>query len=61
VAEATPFFANTLSGTAKVIRGIEFTIVPSDVDTVIQTQLIITGNQSGATRSIPITVNPSTD
>lgn len=61
VAEATPFFANTLSGTAKVIRGIEFTIVPSDVDTVIQTQLIITGNQSGATRTIPITVNPSTD
>jgi len=58
---ATPFFANTFSGTAKVIRGREFTIVPNDVDTVIQTQLIITGNQSGATRTIPITVNPSTD
>jgi hypothetical protein len=60
-AGATPFFANTLSGTAKVIRGRSFTIVPNDVDTTIQTQLIITGNQSGATKTITITVNPSTD
>jgi hypothetical protein len=58
---ASPFFANTLSGTAKVIRGLEFTIVPNDVDTTVQTQLIITGNESGATRTISITVNPSTD
>ena len=56
---ATPTFTNTFSGTAKVIRGTSFTIVPNDVDTVIQTQLIITGNESGATRTIPITVNPS--
>lgn len=61
VAATTPFFANTLSGTAKVVTGTTFTIVPNDVDTTIQTQLIITGNQSGATKTISVTVNPSTD
>jgi hypothetical protein len=60
-AAAVPIFSNTLSGTAKIVRGVEFTIVPNDVDTTIQTQLIITGNQSGATKTITLTVNPSTD
>lgn len=61
-ASSDPFFANTLSGTAKVVRGREFTFVPNDeIDTTIQTQLIITGNQSGATLTIPVTVNPSTN
>jgi len=55
----TPFVANSLSGTALVVRGSEFSIIPNDVDTITQTQLTITGNQSGATIIIPITVNPA--
>jgi len=57
----TPFFTNTLSGNAFVIKGMEFTITPNDVDTITNTQLTIVGNQSGATITIPITVNPSTN
>jgi hypothetical protein len=56
---SSPIFANTLSGSAKVIRGLIFTVIPNDVDTTIQTQLVITGNQTGATKTIPITVNPA--
>jgi hypothetical protein len=58
-AATTPFTANSLSGTALVIQGSEFTIIPNEVDTVTETQLTITGNQSGATITIPITVNPA--
>lgn len=57
----TAVTANTLSGTARVLQGREFTIVPNNVDTITTTQLVITGNQSGATLTIPITVNPSTN
>ncbi len=57
----TTFLANTLSGTALVLQGREFEIIPNDVDTITDTQLVITGNQSGATLTIPITVNPSTN
>lgn len=59
-ASTTPFFANTLSGNAYVIQGVSFTITPNNVDTITNTQLTIVGNQSGATVTIPITVNPST-
>lgn len=58
---ATSYSANTLSGTATVVLGRTFTIVAKDVDTITETQLTITGNQSGATLTIPVTVNPSTD
>lgn len=57
---ATTFTANTLSGTATVVVGRSFTIVAKDVDTITETQITITGNQSGATTTIPVTVNPQT-
>jgi hypothetical protein len=57
---ATTFTANTLSGTATVVVGRAFSIVAKDVDTITQTQITITGNQSGATTTIPVTVNPET-
>jgi hypothetical protein len=47
--------------TALVVTGTSFTIVPRDVDTEVQTQITITGNQSGATITIPVTVVPSTE
>lgn len=50
---------NTLSGTALVYQGRVFTIIPKNVTTITNTQLVITGNQSGATLTIPITVNPA--
>lgn len=55
----TPVFATTLSGNAVVYQGSEFTISPNNVDTITDTQVTIVGNQSGATVTIPITVNPS--
>jgi hypothetical protein len=58
-AQFTPFVANSLSGTALVLQGVEFTIIPNDVDQETLTQITITGNQSGATITIPITVNPA--
>jgi len=57
---STPVISNTVSGTALVTQGTEFTISPRDVSTVTNTQLTIVGNESGATVTIPITINPST-
>lgn len=57
---ASPFFANTLSGNAMVVKGVKFTITPNNVDTITDTQLTLVGNESGATITIPITVNPAT-
>jgi len=53
--------ATTALDTALVLVGTEFTILPKDVDTIIQTTITITGNQSGATITIPITVIPSSE
>ena len=50
-----------VTDTALVVTGTSFTIVPRDVDTEVQTQITITGNQSGATITIPVTVIPSTE
>lgn len=55
----TPVIASTISGTAVVYQGTEFTISPKNVTTETSTQLTIVGNQSGATVTIPITVFPS--
>lgn len=55
----TTFNSNNLSETAQVIVGRSFTIVPNNVTTITDTQLVISGNESGATLTIPITVNPS--
>ena len=56
---ATTFDANTLSGTAQVFIGTSFTIRPKSVSKETTTQLVITGNESGATVTIPITVLPA--
>ena len=54
------FVGDSVSENAVVVRGTTFTISPRDVTSVTQTQLVIIGNQSGATVTIPITINPAT-
>lgn len=54
------FIGDSVSSNAVVVRGTEFTISPKDVRTITQTQLVIIGNQTGATVTIPITINPAT-
>jgi hypothetical protein len=56
---AVSFDANTLSGTAQVFIGSTFTIRPKSVSKRTETQLVITGNESGATVTIPIVVLPA--
>jgi hypothetical protein len=53
--------ATTALDTALVLVGTSFTILPKDVDTIIQTTITISGNQSGATITIPVTVIPSSE
>lgn len=52
------FIGDAVSSNAVVVRGTSFTLVPKDVTTVTETQLIIVGNQTGATVSVPVTINP---
>jgi hypothetical protein len=54
------FFGDTVSGNAIVVRGTQFTLSPLDVNTITETQLVIIGNQTGATVTIPVTINPAT-
>jgi len=54
------FLGDSLSSNAVVVRGISFTVSPKDVDTVTETQIVIVGNQTGATVTIPVTINPAT-
>jgi len=54
------FLGDSFSQTAQVIRGTSFTITPKNVTTVTQTQLVVVGNQTGASVTIPITINPAT-
>ena len=54
------FIGDSVSQNAVVVRGTIFTISPKDVTTVTQTQLVIIGNQTGASVTIPITINPAT-
>lgn len=54
------FSANTLSGTATVAVGRSFIITAKDVDTQTNTQITITGNQSGATITYPLLIEPAT-
>ncbi len=55
---APSFFGDTTSANATVATGLSFTITPRDVQSQIQTQLVIYGNQTGASISIPVIVNP---
>jgi hypothetical protein len=54
------FFGDSLSSNAIVVRGTSFTLTPRDVSTVTETQLVIVGNQTGATVTVPVTINPAT-
>jgi hypothetical protein len=54
------FFGDALSQNAVVVTGTSFTLTPRDVSTVTETQLVIVGNQTGATATIPVTINPAT-
>lgn len=54
------FLGDSISSNAIVVRGTTFTISPKDVSTITQTQLVIIGNQTGATVTIPVTINPAT-
>lgn len=54
------FIGESISDNATVVRGTTFTISPRDVSTVTQTQLVIIGNQTGASVTIPVTINPAT-
>jgi hypothetical protein len=46
------------SDDVQVARGLSFRMLPKSVPSVKTTSLVITGNQSGATISIPVTINP---
>jgi hypothetical protein len=54
------FVGDSISENAVVVRGTRFTISPKDVSTITQTQLVIIGNQTGASVTIPVTINPAT-
>lgn len=55
----TPTFLSDIqTANATVARGLEFTLTPRDVTTTITTDLRITGNQTGASLSVTVVVNP---
>lgn len=54
------FLGDSISQNAVVVRGTIFTISPKDVTAITKTQLIIVGNQTGASVTIPVTINPAT-
>jgi hypothetical protein len=54
------FFNGANTSNAIVVTGLSFTLTPRNVSTVTETQLVIVGNQTGATVSIPVTINPAT-
>jgi len=54
------FIGDSVSQNAIVVSGTVFTISPKDVTTATETQLVLIGNQTGATITIPVTINPAT-
>lgn len=52
------FIGDTQSANAAVARGIEFTLTPKDVASKISTSITIIGNETGASTTIPVVVNP---
>lgn len=60
VATVPVFFGDIVSSNAVVVRGTQFTLSPLNVSTVTQTQLVIIGNQTGATVTVPVIINPAT-
>lgn len=53
------FIGDVVSQNALVVKGTTFTISPLAVNTVTKTQLVIIGNETGASVSIPVTINPA--
>ncbi|KKM92344.1 hypothetical protein LCGC14_1219390 [marine sediment metagenome] len=52
------FLSDVQSANATVARGLEFTLTPRDVAATITTSLQIIGNQTGASITISVVVNP---
>jgi hypothetical protein len=48
------------SQNAIVLTGTQFTLTPKNVNTETSTQLVIIGNETGATKIIPVTILPAT-
>jgi hypothetical protein len=53
------FLSDVQTKNAIVARGLEFTLTPRDVPAQITTQLTIIGNQTGASITVPVVVNPA--
>lgn len=54
------FIGDSNSNTAITATGTRFTLTPKNVSTITQTQLVIVGNQTGATFTVPVTIRPAT-
>jgi hypothetical protein len=52
------FLSDVQSANATVARGLEFTLTPRDVPSTITTSLQIIGNQTGASITVSLVVNP---
>lgn len=62
-ASVTPAFLGDtyrISATAAVAVGNNFVMSPADVNSALSTSLTVIGNDTGATATVPVTVNPST-
>ena len=58
-AATTPeFLSDTQTANATVARGLEFTLTPRDVTAQITTSLQIIGNETGATLTVSVVINP---
>lgn len=55
---APAFLGDSGTANAVVARGLQFTLTPKDVSTAITTQLTLVGNETGATLTVPVTINP---
>ena len=53
------FYGDVYSTTATVVKGLKFTFVPANVSSVTTTKLLIIGNETGASKTISVTVNPA--
>lgn len=58
-ASVPAFLGDTATANAVTAVGLQFTITPKSVPNQITTQITIIGNQSGASITIPLIVNPS--
>lgn len=52
------FLSDVETANATVVVGLEFTLTPRDVAAQISTQITFVGNQTGASLTIPLVVNP---